>query len=124
MSECLKYQEPYSDCMKFAIISHNIDFVTFLINEYDIEINLRCCGKYNNLEALLIYFDQTNDFQKCFVYSAKLNIISLIKYFLSFGPNINEEDRDGHSALYTAVCYNDKETAELLISHGANINKI
>ena len=38
MSECLKYQKPNKDCMKYAIISHNIDFVTFLMNEYNIEI--------------------------------------------------------------------------------------
>ncbi|EAY22866.1 hypothetical protein TVAG_076130 [Trichomonas vaginalis G3] len=69
MSECLKYQTPYEDCMEYAIISHNIDFVTFLQNEYNIEINLEYCGIYNNLESFLVYFDQTNDFDKCFVYS-------------------------------------------------------
>ncbi|EAY18652.1 hypothetical protein TVAG_062570 [Trichomonas vaginalis G3] len=50
MSECLKYQKPDDDCMKYAIISHNIDFVTFLMNEYNIEIDLFYCGLYNNLE--------------------------------------------------------------------------
>ena len=34
MSECLKYQNPNEKCMEYAIISHNIDFVTFLMNEY------------------------------------------------------------------------------------------
>ncbi|EAY07749.1 hypothetical protein TVAG_118300 [Trichomonas vaginalis G3] len=34
MSECLKYQTTNKECMKYAIISHNIDFVTFLMNEY------------------------------------------------------------------------------------------
>ena len=32
ISECLKYQTPDEACMNFAIISHNIDFVTFLMN--------------------------------------------------------------------------------------------
>ncbi|EAY10300.1 hypothetical protein TVAG_491570 [Trichomonas vaginalis G3] len=32
MSECLKYQKPNEKCMEYAIISHNIDFVTFLLN--------------------------------------------------------------------------------------------
>ncbi|EAY19505.1 hypothetical protein TVAG_136360 [Trichomonas vaginalis G3] len=36
MSECLKYQKPDENCMDYAIISHNIDFVTFLKNEYNI----------------------------------------------------------------------------------------
>ncbi|EAY07768.1 hypothetical protein TVAG_000520 [Trichomonas vaginalis G3] len=39
MSECLKYQKPNYKCMKYAIISHNIDFITFLMNEYNININ-------------------------------------------------------------------------------------
>ncbi|EAX88778.1 hypothetical protein TVAG_036580 [Trichomonas vaginalis G3] len=32
MSECFKYQKPDRWCMENAIISHNIDFVTFLMN--------------------------------------------------------------------------------------------
>ncbi|EAY20568.1 hypothetical protein TVAG_239430 [Trichomonas vaginalis G3] len=67
MCECLKYQIPIERCMKYAIISHNIDFVTFLMNEYDIEIDLDYCGMFNNLESFLVYFDQTNDFNKCFI---------------------------------------------------------
>ncbi|EAY08429.1 hypothetical protein TVAG_354880 [Trichomonas vaginalis G3] len=83
MSECLKYQEPYEECMKYAIISHNIDFVTFLMNEYDIEIHLGYCADYNNLESK--YFDQTNDIwhiNKCFIFSLMFGISSLCEYFL------------------------------------------
>ncbi|EAY18199.1 hypothetical protein TVAG_122650 [Trichomonas vaginalis G3] len=40
MSECLKYQEPDEECMKYAILSHNIDFVTFLMNEYEIQVSI------------------------------------------------------------------------------------
>ncbi|EAY03067.1 hypothetical protein TVAG_171650 [Trichomonas vaginalis G3] len=46
MSECLKYQTPNFKCMEYAIISHNIDFVTFLMNEYKIDIDLSVCGLY------------------------------------------------------------------------------
>ncbi|KAI5550271.1 protein ubiquitination, partial [Trichomonas vaginalis G3] len=53
MSECLKYQKPNEKCMEYAIISHNIDFVTFLMNEYNMEIDLDYCGWYNNLESFL-----------------------------------------------------------------------
>ncbi|EAY17073.1 hypothetical protein TVAG_297520 [Trichomonas vaginalis G3] len=34
MNQCLKVQSPDYKCMDFAIISHNIDFVSFLKNEY------------------------------------------------------------------------------------------
>ncbi|EAX99996.1 hypothetical protein TVAG_029010 [Trichomonas vaginalis G3] len=91
MSECLKYQTPNKDCMEYAIISHNIDFVTFLVNEYNIEIDLNKCGIYNNLESFLVYFDQTNDFNKCFVYSPIFNIPSLLEYFLSHDAYINKK---------------------------------
>ncbi|EAX98403.1 hypothetical protein TVAG_125470 [Trichomonas vaginalis G3] len=123
MSECLKYQTPDEECMEYAIISHNIDFVTFLMNEYNIDINLDCCIKYNNLESFLVYFDQTNDINKCFVYSARFNIPSLSEYFLSHGANSNEKDKNEETALHKIAEYDCKETAELLISHGANINE-
>ncbi|EAY16508.1 hypothetical protein TVAG_348180 [Trichomonas vaginalis G3] len=123
MSECLKYHEPDMKCMEYAIISHNIDFITFLVNEYNIEINLEYCGLYNNLESFLVYFDQTNDINKCFVYSPIFNIPSLLEYFLSHGANINGKDKYGDTALHMAAWKNSKETAEFLISHGANINE-
>ncbi|EAY06402.1 hypothetical protein TVAG_403590 [Trichomonas vaginalis G3] len=123
MSECLKYKKPDEECMEYAIISHNIDFVTFLMNEYNIEIELRCCGLFHNLESFLVYFDQTNDLNKCFVYSPQYNIPSLVECFLSIGANINEKDSYGETALHIAAEHNSTETAELLISHGANVNE-
>ncbi|EAX96987.1 hypothetical protein TVAG_011360 [Trichomonas vaginalis G3] len=122
MSECLKNQRPDKECMEYAIISHNIDFVTFLMNEYNININLEGCAKFNNLESLLVYFDQTNDVNKCFLYSAILNIPSLLEYFLSHIANINERE-NGKAALLYAAELNSKEIAELLLSHGADINQ-
>ncbi|EAY10925.1 hypothetical protein TVAG_260100 [Trichomonas vaginalis G3] len=103
MSECLKIQEPDYDCMEYAIISHNIDFVTFLMNVYNIEIDLFYCGWFNNLESFLVYFDQTNDINKCFVDSAMFDTPSLLEYFLSHGANINEKDNNGRTALHIAV---------------------
>ncbi|EAY10228.1 ankyrin repeat protein, putative [Trichomonas vaginalis G3] len=123
MMECLKYQKPDKECMEHAIISHNIDFVTFLMNEYNIEIDLKYCGVYNNLESFLVYFDQTNDFNQYFINSARFNIPSLLEYFISHGININEKDNDGQTALHNAAITNSKETVEFLISHGANINE-
>ncbi|EAX99994.1 hypothetical protein TVAG_028990 [Trichomonas vaginalis G3] len=100
MSECLKYQKPNKYCMEYAIISHNIDFVTFLMNEYNIMIHLNDCGEYKNLESFLVFFDQTNNFNKCFAYSPMFNISSLCGYFLSLGANINEKKINTDKLLF------------------------
>ncbi|EAY01064.1 hypothetical protein TVAG_481340 [Trichomonas vaginalis G3] len=123
MSECLKYQTPDRFCMEYAIISHNIDFVTFLKNEYDLWIDLDCCAINNNLESFLVCFDQTNDVDKCFINLVIFNIPSLCEYFLSKGAYINETDIFGETALHIAARYNSKETVKFLISHRININK-
>ncbi|EAY15750.1 hypothetical protein TVAG_188010 [Trichomonas vaginalis G3] len=123
MSECLKYQKPNDECMFYAIISHNIDFVTFLMNEYNIKINLEYCGKYKNIESFLVYFDQTNDINQCCFYSVMFNIPSLLEYFLSHCANINEKYKAERTALHIATLYDCTETAEVLISNDANINE-
>ncbi|EAY15284.1 hypothetical protein TVAG_394270 [Trichomonas vaginalis G3] len=126
MNECLKYQKPNLECMMYAIISHNIDFVTFLMNEYNFELSIfrNIFGEYNNLESFLVYFDQTNDIDECFLYSTEFNISSLCEYFLSLGANVNEKEYSyGKTALHFAASENSNEAAEILISHGANINE-
>ncbi|EAX93430.1 hypothetical protein TVAG_104750 [Trichomonas vaginalis G3] len=123
MNECLINLESTEECMEYAIISHNIDFVTFLMNEYNIKIDLEYCGIYNNLESFLVYFDQTNDYKKCFFISTMFNIPSLCEYFLSHGVNINEKDQNGKTALFIAARLNLKEIEEFLLSHGANVNE-
>ncbi|EAY15748.1 hypothetical protein TVAG_187990 [Trichomonas vaginalis G3] len=123
MSECLKHQKPDRDCMKYAIISHNIDFVTFLVNEYAISIDLFACRKYNNLDSFLVFFDQTNLLINCLIYSPMFNIPSLCEYFLSLGADINKKLLDERTALQIAAHYNSKEAAEFLISHGVDINE-
>ncbi|EAY16869.1 hypothetical protein TVAG_150200 [Trichomonas vaginalis G3] len=122
LNECLKYQQPNDDCIKYAIISHNIDFVTFLMNEHNIEIDLEDCYNYNNLEAFMVYLDQI-DFKKCLVLSAMFKVPSLCEYLLSHGANIDEKDIYGDTALHKAAFYNSKETVEILILHGANIDE-
>ncbi|EAX93578.1 ankyrin repeat protein, putative [Trichomonas vaginalis G3] len=122
MNECLKVQKPDNKCMKYAIISHNIDFVTFLMNEHNIEIDLELCSKYNNLQSFLIYLDQTHDINTCFVYSSNFYLSSLSEYFISNGADINSKDRYRSTPLHYTVRNNKKEMAEILNSKGADIN--
>ena len=51
ISECLKKQKPDYRCMKYAIMSHNIDFVTYLINVHYVKIDVRDCVNFNNLHV-------------------------------------------------------------------------
>ncbi|EAX88989.1 ankyrin repeat protein, putative [Trichomonas vaginalis G3] len=122
MNECLKVQKPDDECMKYAIISHNIDFVTFLMNEHNIKIDLELCSKYNNLQSFLVYLDQTNDINTCFVYSPNFHLSSLLEYFISNGSYINAKGKNERTPLHLSARDNNKETAEILISNGADIN--
>ncbi|EAX98993.1 hypothetical protein TVAG_432020 [Trichomonas vaginalis G3] len=122
ISECLKYQKPDEKCMEFAIISRNIDFVSFLKNEYNIEIDPFCCSDCINLQAFFIYLDQTNDIKDCFVYSPKFHMTSLCEYFISRGVDINAQNEEGKTVLYYASSEERGEMVEFLISKGADIN--
>ncbi|EAY13390.1 ankyrin repeat protein, putative [Trichomonas vaginalis G3] len=121
MNECLKYQKPDETCMEYAIMSHNIDFITYLMNGYNLKIDLNQCCKYNNYEAFFVYLDQTNDINSCFIYSIVYNIPILFRYFLSHGANVNVTYLDNPLIIYT-VMKNYKEFAELLVAHGAYVN--
>ncbi|EAY02605.1 ankyrin repeat protein, putative [Trichomonas vaginalis G3] len=123
MSECLKYKKPDERCMKYAIISHNIDFVTFLMNEYHIDIDMSFCKTHKNLESFLVYFDQTNNVNRCFIGSIRFRIPSLCEYFLSHGANVNEKNRHKNTVLHKAAYYNSIEIVKLFLSYGANINE-
>ncbi|EAY13858.1 ankyrin repeat protein, putative [Trichomonas vaginalis G3] len=122
MNECLKVQKPDDKCMEYAIISHNIDFVTFLMNEHNIKIDLELCSKYNNLQSFLVCLDQTNDINTCFVCSPNFHLSSLLEYFISNGADINAKNKYELTPLHYAARDNRKETAEILISNGADIN--
>ncbi|EAY14518.1 hypothetical protein TVAG_388490 [Trichomonas vaginalis G3] len=123
MSECLKHKKPDEECMKYAIISHNIDFVTFLMNEYKKKIDVYNCRVFKNLESFLVYYDQIHNYHRCIVHSAGFTIPSLLEYFISHGGFINKSDKYGETSLHYAARYNSKEIAERLLSRGANINK-
>ncbi|EAY10968.1 hypothetical protein TVAG_446700 [Trichomonas vaginalis G3] len=122
LNECLKVHKPDNECMEYAIISHNIDFVTFLMNEHNIKIDIELCFKYNNLQSFLVYLDQTNDINTCFVYSPNFHLSSLLEYFISNGADINSNDEYGCTPLHYTAMNNSKEIAEILISNGADIN--
>ncbi|EAY17358.1 ankyrin repeat protein, putative [Trichomonas vaginalis G3] len=120
ISECLKVIRPNRHCMVNAIKSHNIDFVTYLRNEFEIEIGLSTCAYYKNLRAFLVYLDLTNDINTCFIYSPLFQIQSLCEYLLSQGVDFRSKD-EARSALFSALRSNRLEFVNLLISLGADI---
>ena len=122
MSECLKCIKPDVESMMYAIISHNIDFVTFLKNEYNIEIELLYCYHYNNYQAFFVYLDQTNEVNNIIFLSPRFFVPSLWEYFISHGVDINEKDSECRTTLHRMVTHNRKQIAEFLILHGADIN--
>ncbi|EAY11119.1 ankyrin repeat protein, putative [Trichomonas vaginalis G3] len=123
ISECLKKCHPDDKCMKNAIISHNIDFVTYLMNEHKLKIDFRDCIKFYNLLSFLVFINQTKDIGKCFVFSHYFNIYYLFDYLLSNDLDINIKNRlSGNTALHYAVSIYHKEISNFLLLHGANVN--
>ena len=122
MNECLKELKPSYETMPYAIISHNIDFVMFLQNEYDLKFSLEDCVRYYNLHLFLVYLDQTKNINECFLFSPHFHCKSLCEYLLSHGADINSKSPYGETAIHNAVLENCKEIVELLIIHGIEIN--
>ncbi|EAY07153.1 ankyrin repeat protein, putative [Trichomonas vaginalis G3] len=124
MSQCLKYQKPNKECMKFAIISHSIDFVTFLMNEYKIAIDVKQCSEFNNIEASLVYLHQTKNVFEWLHYSTYYKIPSLWEYLFAHGLDINIQNGQKDTALTMAVEQNKMDAVEALIMHGANVDAV
>ncbi|EAY17898.1 hypothetical protein TVAG_225240 [Trichomonas vaginalis G3] len=106
--------------MEHAIISHNVDFYTFLKNEYNIKIVLEYCTKYNNLQAFIINLDQTRDYNQCLFYSYCFNNLNLYEYLLNHGANINAKNRCDETVLHVVTKENNKKMVKYLLSHGAD----
>ncbi|EAY18955.1 ankyrin repeat protein, putative [Trichomonas vaginalis G3] len=124
ISECLKCQTPDKYCMEYAIISHNIEYIKFLMNEYKIEIDERECRYNNNLQALLLCIEQIDDINISFIYSLEIDFPPLWEYFLNHDADINARDNNGSPALFRQVMYNRKKAVEFLLIHGADVNII
>ena len=121
LNECLKYFKPDLKCMEYAIASHNIDFICFLNNEFDIKIDTNKCIKYYNLQALAVYIDKTKDVNIGLLMFPLFNIYSLCEYCLSHRANINAKNRDDKNALHYAAMKNSKEIAKFLVSNNIDI---
>ncbi|EAX88961.1 hypothetical protein TVAG_054010 [Trichomonas vaginalis G3] len=122
MSECLKSQKPDKECMKYAIISHNIDFATYLMNEHRIPIDIKLCNEFNNIEASFVYLDKTKDISDWLNFSSNFHIPSLWKYLISKGIDINTKCSYHGNFLHLAVIENKKEKVEFLLLLGADID--
>ncbi|EAY09957.1 hypothetical protein TVAG_482310 [Trichomonas vaginalis G3] len=122
LNECLKFQKPDQECMKYAIISFNIDFITFLNREHGLDIDLETCRLWMNFQAFFVHLDISKDIDNCFVYCANFGP-SVLEYFISNGCNINaKENKFKRTALHIAVTTGNKELIELLLYKGANVH--
>ncbi|EAY22427.1 hypothetical protein TVAG_379060 [Trichomonas vaginalis G3] len=124
MHECLKTCYPNEKCMTNAIISHNIDFVTFLMNEYELAINIEECQRYHNIQAFLVYYDciNMNDINDCYIQSINFNHIGIIEKILFLGADINAKTKSGGTVLYFVLQRKLNILAEFLLSRGISIN--
>ncbi|EAX92388.1 hypothetical protein TVAG_156670 [Trichomonas vaginalis G3] len=139
-----------SECVEYAIVSHNIDFFNYLNNNFPHQNIRYIVTDYYNLEAFLIAIDsgQISSFDnnllrfniddllvyvfKKFKRSAvkKFDILHAIYLYkipktiicaIESGANITITDSFNGGALHLAAKYKLKEVAEHLISHGLDI---
>ncbi|EAY16612.1 hypothetical protein TVAG_434490 [Trichomonas vaginalis G3] len=125
LSECVKEIINFDrcNCMKFAIISHNIDFVTYLMNEHAMKIESTFdCFYHLNILAFIVYMDSKGDFSSLndFTAALRLNHPALVEYFLSKGAKIDNDSKH-ETVLHYASKYCNGKIIDLLISHGADI---
>ncbi|EAY02896.1 hypothetical protein TVAG_168980 [Trichomonas vaginalis G3] len=122
MGECLKLKKSNQRCLTFAIISHNIDFVTFLLNEnIYLSVDLFELAFYHNIPAFFAYLDMTQNLNHCFIYSPLFFMPNLVEYLISLGADINAKSSDGETALHNSCNYVSKQMFDILISNHADI---
>ncbi|EAX95794.1 ankyrin repeat protein, putative [Trichomonas vaginalis G3] len=95
-----KYNRTGSGIIHFACKSQNNDICRLLLESYD-----QIIVNDNNVEDYELEEEDYEDES------------------ILHGPDINEKDKFGETALHVAVRNNCKETAEILISYGANVNE-
>ncbi|EAY14547.1 ankyrin repeat protein, putative [Trichomonas vaginalis G3] len=130
--------------MYYAIISHHLDIVILLYNEYHLPIDLEDCCRYHNLPAFLYYLDQTRDIDLCFVISPHLylngaridatqnlrttalhnacseKLLELVSFLILHGADVNCRDYTYLTPLHYAAMNNDIDMENFLLSHGAD----
>lgn len=114
---------------KLIVPGKEIAAINFLIPEMDIDEDLQEC--FSNMTFLHLLIDQIDSselealeavFNKDIVTVYRAKLVELIKYALSIGIDINAENYDGDTALYTAANNGTVDMVELLIQSGANVN--
>ncbi|EAY16408.1 ankyrin repeat protein, putative [Trichomonas vaginalis G3] len=123
INECLKAVSPGGYAHACALMTHNIDFVTYLMNEHDIIPKPYYCGLYCNTQSLFIYLAETKDIYECIKYSPIFGIPSLCEYLLSHWPDVEMKSGEHQgSALHKAAEYHYTEILDIFVRHGADID--
>ncbi|EAY09483.1 hypothetical protein TVAG_102320 [Trichomonas vaginalis G3] len=126
ISECLKNKQPDKETMKSAIISHNVDFVTYLMNEHKLNIDVEYCCKFNNLQAFAVYLDESEDINinNCFIYSPWFGIPDLCVYLIEHGADVNTKDGRKNNAFFKAQDPLTIQTMEVLLNNGIDYKAV
>ncbi|EAY23190.1 hypothetical protein TVAG_184960 [Trichomonas vaginalis G3] len=121
INECLKEQKPDSLTYNAAIASHNTENILKLIDEFNTSLYIGS-NNFHNLHSFLIYLNQTNDFNTCFVFSPYYRIPSLCEYLHLNGIDINA-NCSNYTALHLAVYAEETSIIKYLIMNGINIDE-
>ena len=57
------------------------------------------------------------------IYAAARGSEKIVDLLLTYGANVNQQDRDQSTALIQSCHYNNTPLAKLLVERGANVNK-
>lgn len=130
MMECLKVfteddkKKLSQDFMQYAIISHNIDFISYLINEYGMYIDIPACYDNNNIQAFIVHLDYITDINDCLYPSILFDNPFVCEYMIHLGADIQVNIDPFGSPLQYALNKGCYASAKYLISKGSDIEVV
>lgn len=119
--ECLRYFPPDYSCFIYALASHNLDSIIYILNNSTISVDSFDCSIYNNLGAFLIVIDMGRDKDKNLMMSSYFFVPTLTKSLIDLGADVNCRGMNYETPLHYAAGSNSYECAKVLLENGADI---